>query len=72
MPNIWNDALATVGQKTQLLFNIRNSMGPGITRMITALRTPAGRPVSAMGAYRLMSSNQNNIILKELIALLTC
>ena len=47
MPTIWNDSLATVGQKNQLLFNVRNSMGPGLTRMISALRTPAGRPVSA-------------------------
>jgi hypothetical protein len=46
MPNIWNDTLATVGQKTELLFNIRNSMGPGLTRMLTTLRTPSGRPVS--------------------------
>ena len=46
MPNVWNDALATPALKSQLLWQIRRSMGPGISHMLNALCTPDGVEVS--------------------------
>ena len=46
IPTVWNDDTATEADKTALLFDIRRSQGPGLLRMMDALRTPKGRPVS--------------------------
>ena len=46
MPNVWNDAKATPALKSQLLWQIRRSMGLGISHIINALHTPDGVEVS--------------------------
>ena len=46
MPNIWNDEMASESQKTALLYEIRRNQSPGLIRMMDALHTPSGRPVS--------------------------
>ena len=46
MPICWNDATATNADKTRLLTAIRARQGPGMERIVSALRTPRGRPVS--------------------------